>query len=796
VNRKGGTLKVDFWLLDVNQEVVNNIPEIRVWGLDEKGRKILLIDRNFKPYFYVLPKKPEDVNILAEKIKKEFSDVIDTRVEEKRYFGENVKVVKVILKNHEKIDQHIKNLIKNPLVKETFHDDLRYSSLYLVEQDLKPCGWHKVEAEKISPIQGVKVDEVYLVKGKPEAYERFDLPPLKLLAFSVIYHTKIGSPNPNRDPILVVSTVNNDGEKKVFTAKNGDDKGLIKEFVDYIQQFDPDVVVGYNSNRMDWPYLLQRSKKVGVKLAIDRVGEEPHTSVYGHVSIVGRLNIDLLDLAEDFPEVKVKTLENFAAFLGVKETEPPTKILETEIHRYWEDKEKRSLVVRLCEHNVMLVKQVSDSMLNFVFQLANLIGIPADFVCTAAVGFRVDWYLIRKALAFGELVPKRVEQPFYPYKGGMVLEPKPGLHENIAVLDFSAMYPNLMVKYNLSPDTYLKPGEKAEGDVYVAPEVNHRFRSEPPGFYKQVLLELMEARKNIQKEMSKLNTDSQLYKILDARQRSIKVITNATYGYCGWRGARWYVSEVAEATAAWGRKTIIETIGLAKKHGLEVVYGDTDSIFVKYDEAKIEKFLEEVKERIGLEIRPEVVYQRILFTEAKKRYAGLLPDGKIDVVGLEVARGDWCEAAKQVQEKVLEIVLREVNPKKAAEYVREYTEKLREGVLELEPFIIWKTITKSVKDYQVKAPHVEAAKKLMRAGWNLTVGDKIGYVIVKGEGKLYEKAVPHLMAKPDQLDTNYYIENQIIPAALRILEMFGIKKEQLGSLKPSKDLTRFFGELS
>lgn len=785
-------MKVDFWLLDVNQEVVNGVPEIRIWGLDEKGKKILLIDRNFKPYFYVLPKKTEDVNILAENVEKEISDVVDTKIEEKKYFGEYVKVVKVTLKTHEKIEQYVKSLIKNPLVKEVLHDDLRFSSLYLVEQNLKPCGWHRVKAEKVGFIRNIKVDEVYLVRGKPEAYEKFDLPPLKLLAFSAVYYTRIGSPNPSRDPILVVSTISNNGEKKVFTARNNDDKSLIREFVNYIQQFDPDIIVGYNSNRMDWPYLLQRSKNVGVKLAIDRVGEEPHTSVYGHVSIVGRLNIDLFDLAEDFPEVKVKTLENFAMFLGVKNAEPP-KILETEIYRYWEEERGRELIIKLCEHNVRLVKKVSDSMLNFVFQLANLIGIPADFVCTAAIGFRVDWYLIRKALAFGELIPKRVEQPFYPYKGGMVLEPKPGLHENIAVLDFSAMYPNLMVKYNLSPDTYLKPGEKVDGNVYVAPEVNHRFRSEPPGFYKQVLLELMETRKNIQKEMSKLNSESQLYKILDARQRSIKVITNATYGYCGWRGARWYVSEVAEATAAWGRKTIMETIELVKKHGLEVVYGDTDSIFVKYDETKIEKFLEEVKERVGLEIRPEVIYQRILFTEAKKRYAGLLPGGKVDVVGLEVARGDWCEAAKQVQEEVLKIVLMEVNPKKAAEYVRGYTEKLRGGVSELEPFIIWKTITKPVKEYQVKAPHVEAAKKLVSAGWSLTIGDKIGYVIVKGEGKLYEKAVPYLMAKPEVLDINYYIENQIIPAALRILEMFRIKKEQLGSLKPSKDLTRFFG---
>ena len=786
-------MKINFWFLDVNQEVVDGIPEIRIWGLDETGKRILIIDRNFRPYFYVLPKNPMDTEILAKKLEKELLDVVSVKVEEKKYFGEIVKVVKVFLKNHENMEHNVKTVLKDPMVRETLHDDLRYSSLYLVEQNVKPCGWHQVDVEKINPIPNVKVDEFYVAKSKPEAYEKLDPPPLKILMFSAIYHTEIGSPNPDRDPVLVISTLTNEGEKKVFRAENSDDKNLLTSFVEYVQKFDPDVIVGFNSNRMDLPYLIQRSKKNNIKFGLDRMGGEPHTSVYGHVSVVGRLNIDLLDVVGDIPEIKIKTLENVAEFFGVVDAELPVRIYETEVHKYWNDPQKREELIKLCEHNTLLVKKISDSVLNFVFQLSNLIGIPADYVCAAAVGFRVDWYLIRKALTYGELVPKRVEQPYYPYKGGMVLEPKPGLHENIAVLDFSAMYPSLMVKYNLSPDTYIKPDEKTNVNVYVAPEVNHRFRSEPPGFYKQVLLELMETRKKIQHEMEKLSPESQLYRILDARQRSIKIITNATYGYCGWRGARWYVSEVAEATAAWGRKTIMETIELAKKHGLEVVYGDTDSVFVKFDEAKVKSFLEEVKHKVGLEIRPDVIYKRIFFTEAKKRYAGLLPNGKIDIVGLEVARGDWCEAAKYVQEKVLEIVLKEVNTEKAVKFVREFTDKIQSGVSELEPFIIWKTITKPIKEYQVKAPHVEAAKKLVRSGWNLSLGDKVGFVIVKGEGKLYEKAVPYLMAKPEQLDVTYYIENQIIPVALRILEIFGVTRQQLGSIKATKKgLARFF----
>ena len=115
---------------------------------------------------------------------------------------------------------------------------------------------------------------------------------------------------------------------------------------------------------------------------------------------------------------------------------------------------------------------VAGLLLDFAIQLSSLTSLPLDHVMAAATGFRVEWYLIKQAQRIGEIVPKRIEQPYIPYTGGLVLSPKPGFHENIAVLDFKSMYPNIMITYNLSPDTYIQPGdpEPSEG-VYVAPEV-------------------------------------------------------------------------------------------------------------------------------------------------------------------------------------------------------------------------------------------------------------------------------------------------------------------------------------
>jgi DNA polymerase I len=395
-------------------------------------------------------------------------------------------------------------------------------------------------------------------------------------------------------------------------------------------------------------------------------------------------------------------------------------------------------------------------------------------------------------------VPKRIEQPYRPYVGAIVLKPEPGLHENIAVLDFKSMYPSIMIAYNVSPDTYVSPKEPMPSSgVYEAPEVKYRFRKEPAGFYKEVLSYLINVRDEIRSRMKQVSPESVEYRVLDARQKAVKVITNASYGYAGWIGARWYIKPVAEAAAAWGRHTILDAIKMAEKAGLKVVYGDTDSIFVKHEPKKIEKLSKEIEAKFGLEIKPDEVYVRIFFTEAKKRYAGLLSDGKLDIVGLEVMRGDWAAIAKKVQEKVLEIILKEQSPKKATRFVQQCISELRQKRVPYRDLIIWKTLTKPAEEYAVKASHVEAARMLREKGWELSVGDKVGYVVVIGTGRLYERIKPYVFASYDEIDIEYYVSKQVVPAAARVLESFGITEEQLLASemeeKETRKLTDFLG---
>jgi DNA polymerase I len=792
-------MKITFWLLDVNYEVKNNIPEVWLWGIEDSGKRVLIIDRNFLAYFYAVVEESADPAKVIEEIRKEQNPfIVKLEVVERKFFGKPVKAIKVYCKNPDVIPKYAKAFRKLEGVKDCLEDDIRYSMRYLIDNNVVPCGWHEIEATEETNTRGVQVDKVYTAKTHPKLLEKAEAPQLKILGFSAIYYSREGSPKPDRNPVIIISVATNRGEEKQFLADDKNDKPVLEAFINYVRKLDPDIIVGYGVNGQDWQYLNERCKKLGLRLHVDKAGTEPHTSVYGHVSITGRTNIDLFDFAGEFPEVKVKTLENLADYLGVMKIENRTLIEDVDFADYWDDKEKREILKKFSMENTHCVMGIAEAILDFAMQLSNLVGLPLDHVGTAAVGFRVEWFLIKNAQKIGELIPKRIEQPYRPYVGAIVLKPEPGLHENIAVLDFKSMYPNIMITYNLSPDTYVPPREPISPcGVYEAPEVKHRFRKEPTGFYKEVLSYLINVREEIRSRMKKISPESVEYRVLDARQKAVKVITNASYGYAGWIGARWYIKPVAEAATAWGRHTILNAINMAETAGLKVVYGDTDSIFLKHEPEKIEKLSKEIEEKLGLEIKPDKLYVRIFFTEAKKRYAGLLPDGQLDIVGLEVIRGDWAAIAKKVQGKVLETILKEQSPKKAAQFVQQFIYELRQRRVPYHDLIIWKTLTKPVEEYEVKASHVEAAKMLMAKGWKLAVGDKIGYVAVAGTGRLYERVKPYMFASYGEVDIEYYVSKQVVPAAARILESFGITEEQLLTSKveekETRRLTDFFG---
>jgi len=798
--------ELDIFVLDVSYEVVGGEAHIIIWGIDDKGRRVVLRDRRFKPYLYaIISEDFASGDRLAAVIRQinslstPRSPIVSVEHVKKKYLGKPVDALKIVTLIPDHVREYRKEVTKIPGVRDSVESDIRFSMRYLIDNDIYPCTWHRFRVVEKSVSPGFRVQAEYEVVEALDRVDRLSLPELRVLAMDIEVYNPRGAPRPDTDPVIIISLMNSEKEVIQFTARGKDDRHALREFVEYVQKYDPDIVVGYNSNNFDWPYLIERCRRLGIKLDVSRrAGAEPTKSIHGHVSIPGRVSIDLYDYAEEIAEIKVKSLDEVADYLGVMKKSERTNVPWYEIFRYWDDEEKRRTLLAYARDDVVSTFGIAEKFLPFVIQLSSVTGIPPDQVGSASVGFRLEWYLMRIAYRVGELVPNRVERPYEPYRGAIVLEPRKGVHEWVAVVDFSSMYPSIMIRYNIGPDTFVEDEAVCKQvGCYEAPEVGYKFLAQPDSFLKTALETLVKARKLVRDQMKSYSVDSYEYRLLDARQRALKVLANACYGYMGWTGARWYCKECAEAVAAFGRGLIRKTMDIAKKLGLDMIYGDTDSVFVKYDKDRVKRFIETIEKELGFDVKIDKIYQRIFFTEAKKRYVGLTADGHIDVVGFEAVRGDWAEIAKEIQEEVAEIVLKTMDHRKAVEYVRKTVEELRKSIesgrASIEKFVIWKTITKPLAEYEATQPHVVAARELVKMGYRVDVGDKVGYVIVKGGGKISERARPYIAVSAKDIDFDYYLEHQIIPAVLRILGYFGVSEVQLKSAaKGSKTLFDYY----
>jgi DNA polymerase, archaea type len=769
-----------FWLLDLNHETYEGKSSIWLWGITHEGKRVLVVDDNYRAYFYLLPRKDQDPEELKKKLEAEkpHPSIENATIEKKKLLAEERVVLRVFCKDPDFLERAARDTLKKTGAEATYEEKLRPAIKYQYDYGIKPCQWYEAEttASSVDPRE-FSVQETLTTTDHPRPIAREEPPSIVLFSFSLLSVSKTGAPSPIRDPIQMISWRTNKDTDDVILTRANSDQGTIQKFSEDVTKVNPDFVLSFEGNSIQWPYLVKRANNTNTPLKIGRDGGPPHQSLYGHYSLIGRANVDLLNFADDLYDVKIKTVDYVAKYLGIQLSEEKT-IDETANFDYWSKLDERKILVKHVEEQTETILKIGLEAIDYVMQISALSGLPPDQVIAAAVGFRVDNYLMMETHNLGQLIPSRTEQPIIPYKGAIVLEPNVGLHDNVASLDFSSMYPSLMIKYNISPDTLVSGREKEE-DIFEVPEVKHRFRKNPSGFYRIVLTKLIEARKSTKAELKRTARSDPRYPLLKAREKAIKVMTNAVYGYAGWAGARWYSKEVAESAAALGRETINRAISLAKSLGLTIFYGDTDSLFVNYDEKLVQKFQAEIDHQLGLEINLSEVYKRILFTEAKKKYAGLTTDGQIEIVGLEAVRGDWSNLAREVQNTVLRMVLEDANPSRATAYVRDLMSNLKSKKLPLSSFIIWKTLTKPVGAYEVNAPHVEVAKKMAKDGWPVTAGDKVGFIITKRPGKLFQKAEPHYKVMMENVDYDYYVRNQIVPVVQRILEILGVSEDQL-----------------
>ena len=821
MDREGFLLDVDY--LTGKSEDGHDRPVIRLWCKSSDGADFVVLDNTFEPYFYAFPypnaqfynheSDVTDKKRLIEElcIYRENEEISVKRVEfcQRKLLGVTRRGLKIFVAHPSHVPLLRESVRKAGVL--VLEADILFAIRYLIDKRIRPFDGVKVEGKEIDSDYARTTDRKAILASSV-SYTKMDgreLPALKMLAFDCEMAVQgHGMPSPRRDPVIIISVAYHEADEIksglfVMTDEDfeaGDDATVLRDFFAFIEKFQPEIIVGYNTDGFDWPYIRERAKLHGIRLTLGADGSTVRYERGGMlpgVNIVGRLNVDLFKLAKrDLGSVKVKTLENVAEFLGVVRKEDRVNLSPREINECWFNAVARESLYEYAKADAVSALGIAEKMLPLQIALSKMIGYPLDELAKMGRGRQVEAFLTAEAFKRGELVPSKKggERTF---EGAFVLPPEKGLHEDVIDLDFSSMYPTIMISFNISPDTFVESPE-ADDEVYRAPEVGYAFRKSPDGFFKRIMSDLITRRSAIKGEMKNYDKDSDSYRLLDIQQQSVKILTNSFYGYTGWSAAKFYKRECAEATTAWGRHFIKQTVEMAEEFGLKVIYGDTDSIFVKLPpelevegdrKAELLKRAKEASDRISeelpLHLALEDYFKSIFFTGKKKRYAALTDKGEIVVRGLEVRRGDWCELAKEVQTKVIELILKEKDPEKAMRYVKSVIKDLKEGQTSVDKLTIHKTLTRKISSYETKQAHVIAAERALAAQISYEVGSKIPYVIIKGAGKTSDRAFPvdiiersegnelYAERRKYAIDIAYYVHHQIIPVAHRVLQLFG-----------------------
>jgi len=354
-------------------------------------------------------------------------------------------------------------------------------------------------------------------------------------------------------------------------------------------------------------------------------------------------------------------------------------------------------------------------------------------------------------------------------RGGAVLDSRPGLFENVAVYDFKSLYPSLIRTFNLDPLAHARAGE---GDI-EAPN-GARFSRESallPG----VIERFMERR-----EAARLRGDRHA-------DQAIKIMMNALFGVLGTPGCRFFDPDIANAITSFGQQTLAWTQAAFEAAGVEVLYGDTDSLFVQLRarhaqaaERESRSLREEVEASIATRIREHYAVEPRLTLEleklfsrffmprvrggrsgSKKRYAGLVDD-ELEVVGLEAVRRDWPGIAGRLQRGMLTRVFAEED---VVAYLREVLAALHGGEVDEELVYAKRLRKSSLESYTATTPpHVQAARKAGMSG-----GGVVRYLITRRGPEPLRPGDP----LPDDIDREHYVEKVLRPVAETILEAVG-----------------------
>jgi len=830
-------MDVKFQLLDLDY-VFTDKPILRLFGKTQDNKPITAFYEKFLPYFYILPvvgKEDELKQILKNKYKEL---VLDIETIEKSlpvgYSKTTIKLFKVTLKNPSKTPLIRDEVRSNRIVKDIFEADILFKYRFMADNDIFGMRWYQASGNVINT-NTVKT-RIKLVADEIKELSVEKNVDLKYMSIDIEVLTEEGSlPEADKDPIIIISMAFEPpfrGKKSLIlvakkTREFGNDiktflneKEMLKEFLRLIDQYDPDIILGYNINNFDLPYIDTRLKKNNLSRKMGRCNQKQlllrKFANKTRCFIAGRIIVDVYDL------VKEATIK-FGLFRGLKRyglsdvsklilNEEKLDVLPSEIGTYWKDSDqrfKKLLDYSRKDAELPLKILLKERMLDKFLEISKVSGLILQDSLNGGESTRIENILLRDfnkknyimqcKPTSSEISRRNIHRRSRGLKGAFVLDPDIGFHDKCVVyLDFRSMYPSIIMSFNICPTTLVMKKEINEEFLETPNGTKFVKRKVKEGIIPNLLKYLLDTRDQIKREMKRAkSTERKRY--LYAKQYAFKTIANAFYGHLGYIRAKLYILDIANSITGAGRYIIKKTKEIVEsKTPYKVIYADTDSVMVRLNTKDVKEafkignqLTELINESINhiLDMKIESVFKTLLIL-SKKRYAGWnfepTDDGweeSIITKGIETVRRDWCDLVSETLQEVLETILKEQDTKKAVKTVRDKIQKIKMGKMEINKLVITKSISKSLKSYKGIQPHIELAKKMRRRDPASApgVGDRVGFVIVRGLQMISKRTEdPEYVKKHGLLpDSKYYIESQLLPPLERVFDALRVKKSDL-----------------
>jgi DNA polymerase elongation subunit (family B) len=732
------------WILDVDADLEHNC--IVIWIKGENG-SVERYETCFYPSFYLYA---SPANLVAlEPVLADNPGVHSLEYEEKSlWLGEPVKkVLRVSFKEYGMLMELARELDELGEFSryELFNVDLSIPFAYQQAKEVVPMALIETKNDKNSL-------ELELLEDRDGI--DYTIPALRSMELGAELEAEgIPTPDAHISKIILDDTI----------LEGSDEAELLLQLRAEMRTFDPDLVYTENGDSFLLPYLHYRAK-------------------------VNELDDFYLGRDRDLMQAGTGKGRSYFSY-GRIIYKPPRYLLNGRVHI----DRSHSFIYR-------------EGGIHGLIELSRLSSIPLQTLSRVTPGTVITAMQIAQALRENVLVrwKKNVPEDFKDAKtlfladrGGMIYEPTLGIHENVVEIDFTSLYPAIMVKHNVSPETVLC--NCCKNSNQRAPIIDYHICEKRIGLIPRVLEPIITRRAEYKKRL-KDNGYHDLHPIYEARKNALKWILVTCFGYTGYRNARFGRIECHEVINAYGRELLLTTARIAEELGYKVLHGIVDSLWLKSrtnDATAHETLRDRIYEETGIALEVEGIYKWIVFlprrtdrTGALNRYYGLFENGTMKIRGLELRRSDSPQLIKNAQMDMLRVMatandiveLHEVIPE-VIEVLKEYADMVMSGACDLKDLVFTSVVSKDLEDYTQLTNNVACLLQLKERGLRVRPGEHITYVITDAGSKRYDRKVKawQLAQGDERYDKRRYVTH-LVRAGGSILSPFGYTEHKLADI--------------